>query len=96
MDVVPATIISGGVQLVNGVSFGSKIENGGMGIICRGAKTYDTVINDGIQHVNGYAFRSISDRKLEPNKNVIKNTYSTSYALFKVDDTLTYCVKIGK
>ena len=89
----PATVISGGVQLVNGLSVGSWIENGGVEIVCRGGSSLDTVINDGIQHVNSYAFRSVRDRNLKVNKNGIRNVYGTSYTISEATPDLC-CIKI--
>lgn len=75
----PQTLISGGVQLVNGLSLFSKIENGGMEIVSHGGISTNTAINDGMQHINGWSlFTTI--KPFELNKNGIRNVYDTSYS----------------
>ena len=89
------TIISGGVQLIEGMSLFSRIEKGGMEIVCRSGASTDTAINYGAQHINGYAFKSMIRRKFELNKNGIRNFYSTSYALSKEKRDPIFCIKTG-
>ena len=90
----PETVISGGVQIVKGMTLGSRIENSGMAIVCRSGASIDTIIDDGIQHINGFCFSSIG-RNFKLNKNGIRNVYGTTYVFYKEDPDL-WCIKIGE
>ncbi|GMO68045.1 MAG: hypothetical protein Nk1A_6660 [Endomicrobiia bacterium] len=91
----PETLISGGVQLVDGMTLFSKIENGGMEIICRSGASTDTTINDGAQHINGFSFGTLG-RRFKLNKDGIRNVYSASYVLSKEKKDPMFCIKIEK